>query len=531
MQIIDLKSDKAEKLLLIKLCVFNRYSFSEGKGGIRLKMEKENVRKANSTKMIAFFFAVISALIMLPSIIFNILYKNHQIINYVNSTIFFKLIDKPIDEQYPIFLILAITLTILFLLMCKFRNKIFNSTKTLIQFIIIIGAIYAIMIPTSSLDIYTYIARGRMQTKYHENPYYTSTLDIMNKNPEDKIMYNVARCWWGEKATYGPYWELIVKLYSLFSGDSIFAAIYVYKVMAFLIFILSVFLIKKISNNDLYVMLFGLNPYILYQFLANAHNDFYVIFFVLLAIYLFKVKNNKKLSVASLAVATSIKYYPVLFVPFLLFYFIKDEKNTKGKISKLALYSIEYLIIVLFPYIFYAKDINAFLNPLIQQTKYSYSLQEAIFFLSDKNDALMNVISKCILVVFVIYYLYLFVRDFFVKDNITFEKISNDLIKISIFFIVVVLTCYNSWYIGWIVPFMLFENTRKNRIFTYWELSSVIFDHVVYNPDLILVPNNQLNIVYLYLILIIFIIGDLFYYSLYNKDNATRLGFFKKGKV
>lgn len=118
-------------------------------------------------------------------------------------------------------------------------------------------------------------------------------------------------------------------------------------------------------------MLFGLNLYILYQFLANGHNDFYVIFVVLLAIYLFKVKNKKKLSVASLTEATSIKYYPVLFVPFLVFYFIKDEKNIKGKISKLALYSIEYLIIVLFLYIFYAKDINTFLMPLIQQTKYS----------------------------------------------------------------------------------------------------------------------------------------------------------------
>ena len=116
---------------------------------------------------------------------------------------------------------MTIILTILFLLMCKFRKRVFKSTKSLIQFIIIIGAIYAIMIPTSSCDIYTYIARGRMQTKYHENPYYTSTLDIINKNPEDKIMYNVARCWWTEKATYGPYWEIIVKTFSSLAQEII----------------------------------------------------------------------------------------------------------------------------------------------------------------------------------------------------------------------------------------------------------------------------------------------------------------------
>lgn len=482
-------------------------------------MEKENVRKFNMTEITAIFFVIISLLIMIPSIIFNALHNNDKIINYVDSNIFYGLIDKPIAKQYPIFLIVTIILTILFLLMCKFRKQVFKSTKVLIQFIIIIGAIYAIMIPTSSCDIYTYIASGRIQTKYHENPYYTSTLDIINKNPDDKIMQNVAPCWWSEKATYGPYWMLITNLYSVFSGNSIFAAIYVYKLMAFLIFILSVFLIKKITNNDLYVMLFGLNPYILYQFLANGHNDFYVIFLVLLAIYLFKVKNKKELSVACLAIATSIKYYPVLFVPFLLFYFIKGEKTIKGKISKLALYSIEYLFIILFPYIFYARDINAILSPLIQQTKYSYSLQGAIFFISDKNVALMNVISKCILASFAFYYLYLFIRDFFVKDNITFEEISGDLAKITIFFIVVVLTCYNSWYIGWIVPFMIFRNIKENRIFAYWELSSMMFDHIIYNPNLMQVPNSHLNIAYLYIVLLIFILLDLlYYYNDYSDD-------------
>ena len=482
-------------------------------------MEKENVRKFNMTKITAIFFVIISLLIMIPSIIFNVLHNNDKIINYVDFNIFYGLINKPIDKQYPIFLIVTIILTILFLLMCKFRKRVFKSTKSLIQFIIIIGAIYAIMIPTSSCDIYSYIASGRIQTKYHENPYYTSTLDIMNKNPEDKIMYNVARCWWNEKSIYGPCWMLITNLYSVFSGNSIFAAIYVYKLMAFLLFILSIFLIKKITNNDLYVMLFGLNPYILYQFLANGHNDFYVIFLVLLAIYLFKVKNKKELSVACLAIATSIKYYPVLFVPFLLFYFIKDEKNIKDKICKLALYSIEYLFIVLFPYIFYARDINAILSPLIQQTKYSYSLQGAIFFISDKNVALINVISKCILASFAFYYLYLFIRDFFIKDNITFEEIAGDLAKITIFFIVVVLTCYNSWYIGWIVPFMIFRNIKENRIFAYWELSSMMFDHVIYNPNLMPVPNSHLNIVYLYIVLLIFILLDLlYYYNDYSDD-------------
>ena len=112
-------------------------------------MEKENVKKFNIIKIAAIFFVIISLLIMIPSIIFNVLHNNDKIINYVASNMFYGLIDKPIAKQFPIFLTVTIILTILFLFMCKFRKRVFKSTKSLIQFIIIIGAIYAIMIPTS----------------------------------------------------------------------------------------------------------------------------------------------------------------------------------------------------------------------------------------------------------------------------------------------------------------------------------------------------------------------------------------------
>ena len=122
-------------------------------------MEKENVRKYNIIKITAILFVIISLLIMIPSIIFNVLHNNDKIINYVASNMFYGLIDKPIAKQFPIFLTVTIILTILFLLMCKFRKRVFNSTKSLIQFIIIIVAIYEIMILKSYFDIYTYIAR------------------------------------------------------------------------------------------------------------------------------------------------------------------------------------------------------------------------------------------------------------------------------------------------------------------------------------------------------------------------------------
>jgi len=48
-------------------------------------MEKENVRKFNMIKITAIFFVVISLLIMIPSIIFNVLHNNDKIINVLEN--------------------------------------------------------------------------------------------------------------------------------------------------------------------------------------------------------------------------------------------------------------------------------------------------------------------------------------------------------------------------------------------------------------------------------------------------------------
>lgn len=487
-----------------------------------MKDEKITVKaeKCYNFKFIAILFLIVSILVMIPSIIFIILNKKLNIINEINATMFLNLFNTKIDKKYPIFLIVAIVQTILFLLMCKFRKYIFKDFNSLLKFIVIIGIIYAVMLPTSSTDIFTYIASGRMQTKYKENPYYTSPLDIIKKNPKDSIMQNVGKNWQDEKATYGPYWELIEKIYSFFSINNIYAYIYVYKIMALILLVISALIIKKITNNDLYVMLFAVNPYVLYQFVANAHNDLYVIFFCILAIYLFKVKNNKKMSIASLAIATSIKYYPILFAPFFIFYFSKDNKNVKDKIKIILLYSAEYIAITMLPYLLYAKNIKIIFNPLIQQEKFNYSLQGTIYLLSNKNNKLIDIISKIIMYLFVGYYIYLLTKDFILKKNVTFKEILEDLAKITIFFILAVITCYNSWYIGWIIPLMLYNTNEKNRYFTYWELSSFLFDHEIYNRNLSIAKDSQFIIVILYLVFLIFIVLDSVYY--YFKKYKTK---------
>lgn len=486
-------------------------------------MEEKKKKENFKYKIIAIIFLAVSIIILIPGLIFAVKNRQYNLINFVDTHMLYRFNDD-LEKKVPFFLIYYSILIVTFMLMCKYRKQIFKNTKNVIRFTIIAGAIFALMIPNASTDIYTYIARGRMQVVYHQNPYYTTARDIINKNPKDYIMQDVAKCWWDEKATYGPYWELIVKFYALFSGNSIFTAIYVYKLMIFLLFAISVFLIYKITNNDLDIMLFALNPFILYQYLANAHNDFYVIFFCILAIYLFKVKNKKHLSMVSLGIATSIKYYPVLFAPFLMFYFIKDEKSIKDKIKMLAIYVIEYAATVLFPYVFYARDINAILNPLIQQSKYNFSFQGVIYYMTNENLKVAKIVSKIIMSIFVCYYAYLFIKDFFVEKDVTFEKVAKDLVKITIYFTVIMLTNYNSWYVGWLIPFMLFEKADKKRYYTYFTLSNLIFESGLTYRELTLLMRAQGSILILYIYFCIFILLDTFYYhNVESKDKIKEI--------
>ena len=81
------------------------------------------------------------------------------------------------------------------------------------------------------------------------------------------MLGKVARCWRNEPVIYGPAWSIICKTLTSLSFGNITAALYIFKFATLIIFVGSLFLIYKITKKKIFVAMFGLNPYILFEFL------------------------------------------------------------------------------------------------------------------------------------------------------------------------------------------------------------------------------------------------------------------------
>ena len=174
--------------------------------------------------------------------------------------------------------------SVIYLLIIKKEKHIFKNKKEVIVFITIIAAIFMIILPYLSSDIYYYIGDSWLCSKYHENPYYTTVKDLQDRGINDEILNNTG-VWKNTVTVYGPLYNMISIILSFFSFGNITLALYIFKIVSLLVHIFNSVIIGKITKSKKYVLLYGLNPLILIELLSNVHNDIYLILFLLLALY------------------------------------------------------------------------------------------------------------------------------------------------------------------------------------------------------------------------------------------------------
>ena len=434
-------------------------------------------------KILIIAYLLTSMLFAIPSIIY--LLKNKTIYNFVNvfSYTFISSNSKLINYIDTImYLLLLIALFSLYFVILKNIKKIIKTKKQMFTFIAIVGVIFTLIIPTTSLDIYSYIGNGWVEGNYHENPYYTPVQEILNKHGPDEMLVKVANCWKTETVVYGPAWSLICRILTSLSFGKITNAVFIFKIVYLAIFMLCSLLIYKITRKKFFTMLFALNPFILFEFLSNVHNDLFLAFFVLLAIYF--VKNRKKLwlSVASLAVATAIKYLSILLVPFIIIYALKNETNIKSKIFKTIAYVVEFLIIILAFYLIYVKDLKVLAGIFIQQNKYERSLMLILWYIFSKDERLMFIIKTVALAIFAICYITIICKLFFNKQasKLTFRKIMQTYQNFLFIFTFLLITNFNAWYVIWLFPTIMWQKSKTIRATLYLSIGVIVAYAVTY---------------------------------------------------
>ena len=426
-----------------------------------------NIKK-NKNNIFIILFTICSAFFAVPSIIY--IFQNKTI--YKFSWVWTYLFKRPMTKMDCyinafLFFILFTAIFLLYFLILKKQNKILKSKKQIFTLIIIASLLFMIIIPYTSTDLYSYIANGWSSAHYKENPYYISTGEIAQKNGVSDPMFNkVANCWRFEKVVYGPAWTIICTVLSWISFGNIDIALFVFKLTNLAVHIINCILIYKITKKNLFVVLYGLNPFILFEGLTNVHNDIFIVLFILLALYAVIKKKNLFIAVACIAVATAIKYLAILILPFVILYAVKDKK-IKDRIKCCIWCGIEYIAIIALLYLVYVKnDLSVLMGLFIQQTKYNRSIFYLIYELTGQNVKAVSLMQNFALLAFAVYYVYVVIR-ILISKKINMHQIMEKYNIILLIFTFVLITNFNPWYIMWFYPtiFLIRGKSIKNILY------------------------------------------------------------------
>ena len=426
-------------------------------------------KQMDKNKIVLILYALTSAFLTIPTIIYFIkgkgLYAFRELFSY-----FFVITDNQIikDLDALSYISLFLILFILYFIILKKHNKIFKNIKEIFIFISIIGILFVIVIPSTSLDVYSYIGNGWADAHYGENPYYTPVEEILLRDGLDQMLGRVARVWRTETVIYGPAWSVVCKILTSLSFGNLEFSLYIFKIASFLVFLGSTYLIYKITNKKFFTIMFGLNPFILFEFLTNVHNDIFLVFFILLGIYFIKNKRNIYLAVASLAIATAMKYLSILLLPFLLAYALKDE-NVKDKIKKIILCAIEFIAIIVALYLIYLRDFNVLAGIFIQQNKYGRSIPLILWYLLNGDEKALIIVKIVSLTIFAIAYITIICKILFSKKSskITFRKTIQTYQVFLLAFTFLLITNFNAWYVVWLFPTLMWQKAKNIRLTLY----------------------------------------------------------------
>lgn len=190
-----------------------------------------------------------------------------------------------------------------------------------------------------SYDLFNYIFDAKILAFYHLNPYFHKALDF----PNDPMLSFMR--WTHRTYPYGPSW-LILTVPLSFIGSKIFLlTFFLFKIMIASTYFGSVYLIYKISeikfesDKVFNTVFFALNPLILIEGLVSSHNDFPLVFFALLSIYLY-IQKKRFYAWVSLLFSIGVKFstFILILIFTVAFYLEKNKKQIDWE--KLIIYSV-----------------------------------------------------------------------------------------------------------------------------------------------------------------------------------------------
>jgi len=382
---------------------------------------------------------------------------------------------------------------LMFLIYIKLIQKSdkFENIKDILIAAGIVGIAFIIALPNTSKDVFFYMGNGRAIDKYNVNPYTTSVSEIEDLDTTDVLLKTVGNQK-EYKFVYGPVFLTICGLLNRISFSSVALFLYEFKILNFIMYLATTFLIYKLTSRKKLAVCFAFNPLVLLEVLVNVHNDIFVVFFALLGIWF--IKEGQKIEETSaletiksemmfidgllfLAIAACIKYIVIAIVPFLILYKIRNEKTARK-----VLHGVMFLIV--FVAIFFAMYTPYFKTPMeafsgvVEQTgKFKDSIYLLIVKITEEDSNIVSIFYS--IGFFVLAYIFIveILKQIFRKNNFKVAMENSFIILFGLIFLA--LTNLTSWYLLWLFVPVFWTTGKRVKDFIWigllYELTYVMF--------------------------------------------------------
>lgn len=249
---------------------------------------------------------------------------------------------------------LYLALVVVLYALYAFGYRLIRETKSRISLIAVLGAgsIFCAELvwayPATAVDVFGYVAHGRLLALHNVNPFTV----VPNAFPSDAIIPFLA--FPDEPSQYGPIWVLIGGAFAALAQGDLLKEVLLYKLVAASAHVAGAAVIYPIARGltrdpklaTASAYLYVWNPMLLWEMVANAHNDGVMMLFGLIGVWLF-VAGKDRLVLAAVAAGALVKVPVALIAPSL---FVGLLRRGRSQAIEGALLAVALAVVVYQPF-------------------------------------------------------------------------------------------------------------------------------------------------------------------------------------
>ncbi len=202
------------------------------------------------------------------------------------------------------------------------------SRKAIWMIVLSVSVILFLSYNAFSYDLFNYIFDAKILTQYHANPYLHKALDY----PADPMLSFMH--WTHRVYPYGPVWLAVTVPLSYLGMGLFLPTFYLFKLLMLASYVGTTYVIGKIlrtispESETAGLVIFALNPLVIFETLISAHNDIFMMFLMVLSLYLL-LKKNMIWSVFITVLSIATKFATLFLLPMYVLLFLKRKNITE----------------------------------------------------------------------------------------------------------------------------------------------------------------------------------------------------------